>query len=343
MRVSNIKKSSSNFANLLKTSKNLQKCVQYLDGKNPLDLLPKGTKHSLEFVLSNVTSSFANAIRNSWVDETEVKSLEIETINTDDVFIIYEHIAKRIEAIPINQLSTVGKIITLNVVNESRKIMNVTTKDIKIDGKYNNGRIFEDVIQLIHLRPGKSLKIVMKVVKGYGKEDYNKFSNISNVIYFPVEKPLDEETGIGKSSLVSNPDAFRMGFSTYRNTSLKNIIDNGCDALSDRLKKYAREFKLPTMKGREITYSSKLLEIKTFDDVYKLSFVGEFRTIPSVICRYCYVLHPNIAFAAATIEHRSKEVGYIRLKHPEPIKLIQSAIEAILKDLDTFKKAFKDM
>ena len=317
MRVTDIKKSSQNFKDSLKTDKDLKKCIPFIpDGLKAEDLLPRGVKHILDFTLSNTTSAFANAIRITLMEESVVKSLEIKTLNMDDMFIIDSHLAKRIEAIPIKQELEYKNPITLNIVNETRNVLPVMSKDIKIDGKYNNSRFFADTYCITKLGPGKSLKIVMEVVIGDGREDSNKFANISNIRYYPGCKPLDEETGAGKSSLASSPDVFRIGFSTFRNASLKNIIDRVHESLTTRLKYYSQELKLPTMKSRKLTYSSKRLEIRTVWGIYRFRFMGEFRTLPMLICRYCYELYPQIVYISSSIEHRSKEVGYIKIKTP---------------------------
>lgn len=344
MRVSKIKVSSSHFGKLLETDANLKKCLQYLpDGVNAKDLLPKGKQMSLDFVLMNTNSAFANALRTALVEESTVQSLEVKKLDTDDKFIIYDHIVKRIEAIPIQQGIVYNKPITINITNETRDFMPVLSKDIKIDGKFNNSRFFEDTIQIIKLNPGKSLKIVMNAVYGDGREDSNKFSNVANVRYAPGNEPLDEATGRGKSSLESNSTTFSIGVTTYRNNSLKNIMYNAIKSLYERLDIYSSELKNVTTDGKKISYRSKKLVIQTFGPMYLFELKGEFRSIPGMISKNCYELCPSIPFVVPTIKHRSIECGYIKIVHPSPIKLIQAAIDKAKKDLDVLKKEFKDL
>ncbi len=343
MKVTNIKVTSNNFAKLLKTNKNLQKCCKYLPaGIKATDVLRVGDQTLVDFKLTNTTSDFANAIRIALIEESEVQALGIKTWETDDDFVVFDYLAKRIEAIPIQQEKDYKKKkITLNVLNETREMLTVLSGDIKIDGKENNSRYFENTMQIIRLCPGRSIKMTLEVETGDGRMDSNRFSNVANIRYRPGNKPLNEATGDGKSSLDVNPTSFDIGFTNYRNASVKNIISRTHQTLASRLKMYHDLLSLPKVTGKKITYSSKLLEVETLGDIYVVTFFGEFRTIPNLIARYCYEIQPTIKFVTASIKHRSTELGYIKINHAEPLKLMQGAIKKVLKDLDTFKNAFK--
>ena len=59
-----------------------------------------------------------------------------------------------------------------------------------------------------------------------------------------------------------------------------------------------------------------------------------------MISEQCYVLDPSIALILSEIEHPSIEKGIIRIIHPEYPRLLNDAIELLVKNLQVVIKTF---
>jgi hypothetical protein len=129
-----------------------------------------------------------------------------------------------------------------------------------------------------------------------------------------------------------------MSLKTHRNIAIKNVIPKICDVIKDKFNKVLNELK--NIKSSDIVYFSESIEIETKDEFKKFHFKGEYWTLINILSKYCYNEMPNIPYIASSIIHPSIEEGILTINYSDPIKLLNNAIGAFLKDLDIFEKSF---
>jgi hypothetical protein len=112
------------------------------------DMLPKSTKHKVEFILNGTYSAFANGIRRALVEEIETKSFLIEEtdILTDDEFIsgTNDVLIKNMSLVPIFQSGAIidsydNYDVYLYVFNSTNGIIDVKVSDLSIVLKKKRG------------------------------------------------------------------------------------------------------------------------------------------------------------------------------------------------------------
>ena len=325
-----------------------------IDGK---DLLPKRSKYQVSFEINNTCSGFANGIRKCIIDEIPIVSLTMDSdkFSTSDRYILSDYLQKNIELIPIHQEIDFEKskkwTIQIDITNSTDEVIDIKSGDIEIfDGKKKIPieSIMSPNISIVELHPAMFIKISeITIIRGMSKNDASKFASVSNTRYEILDiKPLahtKEEKTQGSSSLISNPTSFRIGYTTYRNVDdPKTIIYRCCDTLTNRLEAFKKEIdnikEDPELKI--ISYFSTLLDVETRGDFKFFNFKDESRTLPNMISQYCFLLDPNIPFSAPSLIHPSTEIGVVKIKHTNSLKIIQDSITAILKDISILKKTF---
>ena len=339
----------------------LKNCLEYIaflnNGIDGKDLLPKRSKFRVDFEITGTCSGFANGIRKCIMDEIPVCSLTMDSdgFTTSDRYILSDYLQKNIELIPILQEIDFEKAekwtISLDIINSTDEVINIKSGDIEIfDGKKKipTESIMSPNISIVELHPAMFIKISgITIVHGVSKVDAARFASVSNTRYEILDMdPLahtKEEKERGTSSMMADPTAFRIGYTTYRNVKdPKTIIHGCCDALSDRVLAFKKE--LENVKEdpdtKVISYFSALLDVETRSDFKFFNFKDEARTLPNMISQYCFLLDPNIPFSAPALIHPSTEIGVVKIKHTNSIKIIQDAMTAILRDVAVLKKAF---
>ena len=350
--IKNIKNSEINYNN--KSFKDFDKIVEYVKLIKPdyKLYLPKKPKARIEFEITNTVSDFANCIRRFLLDEIMVYSMhiDVDNIETNDKFILNDHLKKRLELIPFQQqLSNPDKLkLSLTIKNTTDDIMTVYSRYIKITddkGKeLNSDDYFSGNIPMIQLRSDKFLNINnITITTGYGKEDSGKFCLLSNVSYeildvIPYEESKFEKKG--ESSLNSNPSHFKIGFTTHRNIDPENVIHLCCNGIIERLTVIQKE--ISNVKSEETIYFSDLLELEIKNNIKIYHFKGEFWTIANIIARYCYLEFPAIKFVCANIIHPSNEESIVKIIHPNSLNILTAAIKNIISDINILKKNFKN-
>jgi DNA-directed RNA polymerase subunit L len=364
--VKNIKIEEVNFAKKLAqlnspenlNLKNSLEYIAYLDnGIDGKDLLPKRSKFRVEFEIAGTCSGFANGIRKCIMGEIPVCSLTMESdgFTTSDRYILSDYLQKNIELIPILQEIDFERAekwdISLDIINLTDEVINVKSGHLKIyEGKKNIPieSIMSPNISIVELHPAMFIKISgITIVHGVSKIDAARFASVSNTRYEILDMvPLahnKEEKIPGISSLLSDPTEFRIGYTTYRNVKDPRIIIYGCcDSLSDRIIAFKKELEnvKEDSKTKVISYFSTLLDVETRGDFKFFNFKDEARTLPNMISQYCFLLDPNIPFSAPSLIHPSTEIGVVKIKHTNSVKIIQDAMTAILLDVEVLKNSF---
>lgn len=335
-----------------KTFKDFDKCVEYvkLIDPNYKQYLTFKPQHRVQFEIMDTVSDFANCIRRFLLDEIDVYSMDVDEGNiiTDDKFILGDVLKKRIELIPFQQkIDDINDLkISLTVENKTDDLMTVYTRHMTITDKKNKSldieKYFSMNIPIIQLRSNTSLEVKnINIVKGCGKKDAGKFCLLSNIYYEILDvKPFEESKyeKKGQSSLNSNPEHFKIGYTTHRNIEPKKIMTMCCDGITNRLS--AIQLALANIKNDTTVYFSDLIELESKGDVKLYHFKGEYWTIANIIARYCFLEFKDIKFVCACIIHPSTEESIVKIRHPESVKIINAAIEHILADIAIVRKAF---
>jgi DNA-directed RNA polymerase subunit L len=352
VKIKNLKIDELSFAKKI-TDKNFKRCLDYAKLIDPkaMDFLPKATKHSVSFELTDATTDFANCIRRSLMDEVVVYSMTVVDTNilTDDRFILADYLKKNIELVPFLQDITESEIkdltISIDIKNTTDDLRTIYTGDIDVyikSKKVDTGKYFSTTIALIQLRPSTFLKIDnITISHGQAKYDSGQFLLLSNISYEILDVvPLTEgkyETK-GESSLNSEPAHFRIGYKTHRNIKPKNVMTKCCGELIRRFKAIQQELLL--IKPSENVHFSDLIELETKGDVKLFHFKNEYWTVSNVISKYCFMAFKDIQFVCSSIVHPATEESVVKIRHTEPIKILQTAIKNILTDLNTVYKLF---
>jgi DNA-directed RNA polymerase subunit L len=266
---------------------------------------------------------------------------------TDDRFILADYLKKNIELVPFLQDITESEIkdltISIDIKNTTDDLRTIYSGDINVyvkSKKVDTSNYIVPSIALIQLRPSTFLKIDnITISHGQAKYDSGQFLLLSNVSYEILDViPLEEgkyETK-GESSLNSEPAHFRIGYKTHRNIKPKNVMLKCCNELISRFKAIQQELLL--IKNSESVHFSDLIELETKGDVKLFHFKGEYWTISNVISKYCFMAFKDIQFVCSSIIHPATEESVVKIRHTEPIKIIQTAVKNILTDLDTVYK-----
>lgn len=352
IKVKNVKINEINFDK--KNFKDFDKCIEYvkLIDTDYKKYLPKNSSHCVEFELIDTNADFANCIRRFLLDEIYINSMhvDVDDIVTNDNFILSDLFKKNIELIPFTQRISDEEIkdinISLNITNTTDDIINIYSRDITITDKKNNqmnvDNYFSGNIPLITLHSNKSIECKkINIVNGCGKEDAGKFCLLSNLSYEILDViPLDEQkfNRTGHSSLISDPQHFKLSYKTHRNIEPKTIMHMCCNQLINRLQNILKEFN--SIKDDSTSYFSDLLEVELKEDVKLYHFKNEYWTIGNIIARYGYLEFKDVKFICSCIIHPSIEESIVKIIHGESTKILKSAIKKILDDLEILKKAF---
>jgi DNA-directed RNA polymerase subunit L len=357
VKVANISVTKFNLVKEIDNAKNadMKRCLEIFGDKSRLrELMPKPDKITVSFELHGTNTDIANGIRRCLLNELSIYSFtfdEFEDLDVSDEYILCDFIKKNIDLLPINQeldtdFKDISKLeISLEADNKSDDIVEVTSSDFSImyDGKeIKSSEVVNENIVLCRLRPAKHIVIRnIKITKGIGRDDAGKFSTFSNVSYKILDvEPLDEETGKGQSSMVAAPSKFFISYTTHRNIKKpERAMVACCDTLIGRLANILADMK--NISNKDEYYYSDLLSLETGGNIKKISIKGEQWTIINMICRYCFILtNGNIKFVSPAIIHPEKEIGVINITHPEFSKLLQSAIQKCIDELEAVKSHF---
>jgi DNA-directed RNA polymerase subunit L len=350
IKVAHIKVKELSFATDLKdkNNQNLQKCLSYIPGIDPLNLLPPPSQ-VVSFELHDTENHFANMIRRTLMNEITTFSLEMqyENMSSSDVYILCDFMKRQIELVPISQElpSDYDKwTISLEVKNKSADIIDVWSNNIQIKSgskQINTADIINSNIVLTRLRPGTWINIQnMKIVSGRGRDDSGKFSLFANISYRPIDTiPKNEDNDTGTSSLVSKATKFALSYKTHRNIKQPlKMMHLCCDTLIARLDAINKEMR--NIKGNT-AYFSDFIELEIEGDMRHVLIKGEYWTLANIITRRCFDLTGgNIKFVSPSLLHPEKEMCRINIIHPEFSKLIQDACVSIIKDLEAVRKMF---
>jgi len=350
----NIKKEFDNDKN--KDMKLCKKYLKYLedDVDNKADikeLLPSSIKHKVSFELLETHPEVSNGIRRCLTSELSIISMTINKfsdIECTDKYILADFIKKQLESIPIIQeyYKEYSKVkLSLFVQNKTDKNINITSGDLNCSSGHDIKKIISsNNIVLSKLRPDCFIKINnINLVMGKGLIESNKFTVVSNINYKILDvKPLLEtkDTTEGKTSLIVNPTKFRLSYTTYGNfKEPKHIMKLCCDNFINRFKIILDE--LMNVDYSEDQYFSDLIEIETKKNIKIIYIKNEYWTMSNLLSKYCFLeTKGNIKFICPGIVHPEINTGFIKISHPQYLKVVQNSLKKLIDDFKKIKSSF---
>lgn len=310
---------------------------------NPAGMLPKVQPAVCEFVMRDTFASFANGIRRILVEELPVKYITVadDNIKTNDEFIINDQLIKKIHLLPIDQsinLDEFEKIrIGLTVENNTNEIIDVKASDLTLSNKKPIETLIPNSnIQLVCLRPGKTLTLSgINLATGYQYSNgADRCSLLANITYKPIDVvPYDVWTKKGTRSINSDPKEFHISFETVGNVTVKQVMKHLYDELTDKLEKIKNKLKSIELSDDQKYYYAAKFEVTTVSGMTVYRWQDEYVTMAFMLAQQCYILDPNIAYCAPTIDRWDNRIAIIKMIHPQSNKLLLAAVEQCEKNI----------
>ncbi len=289
----------------------------------------KFTKQRCEFTIRGVDNSITNALRRTLMMEIKGTALhcEYESVQTTDTRIIINFLVDRIGLIPVLQTCPLDAVFTLDVTNQTEKIMGVMAHHFKIKRKGSEKGIpltvtpFENLIYICDLDPGCSLRIDnVTLVRNYGYVHAKHCVVHSGVI------AEEEDTAINP---YENPNGPRISnrviynwagaFETNGTVEPKAIALKACRTVIKRLNNVK-------------TY---LNMIETVDGISRLNVINETYTFKELILRGVLAVRPKIAAITVNVNETTR-VCLVSLRDvKDPAELLAEAIDNRVKILET--------
>lgn len=303
-----------------------------MTSKEAKEMLPENSCYDVTFVIENAPPSYGILLKSTWMDGMYSKALTFDmddpkVFECDDKFVLIDRLQMRLESLPISQELHPDDTVSLNVKNETSNLMTITTDDLIFKRKLS---IKLPRINLEYLRPQKSLSVSkIHVEQGFGYENARKFKSVafSRFNCLDVTPPKD---GKGISSLESDPKVHRVMYRTFRNTT------NPLEVFNDSIKQISVDLEgmleaIKTKRGVVVeNYAGTMLYV--FDSVFEHH---------AYVIRDCILELKDISELddiAAGIKHHEVNSAYIKIRDPDPEKLIQEAISLAIKKFELISK-----
>lgn len=296
------------------------KVPSYAEPYMKVNLIPK----YFEFVIKGegVNVGIANGLHMALNSQIPVKRLEVkrENIITNDPNILEDFVIQRISVIPIKQTVREDAKLTLGFMNDESKSTEITTSQIKTG---LTSPIFDDSISITLLEPKCFLEIKeINVIKGYGR-DFAGHNATCRSACVPVDQePLDQITGKGTPSSLSDPRAHKISFHTNGSMEPKDIVKLACSELIKRL--------------GEIYANSNFHKS---EDIHRLVIPGEDDATGNMIMKTICDINPEISACTYSVDLVNK-VLTIDIRSDDPSGILKSAIEKATKELKKIESAF---
>jgi hypothetical protein len=292
-------------------------------------LIPSLDAKSVSFEL-HASTELANAMRRCINSELEVLIMDFhdQDFTSDDPFIILYELKKRINLIPVRQISK--SVFSLNVVNNTDLIIPVHSCDI-VEQNTSLEPMFSPGFVITYLRPGKQITINnIHMVSGTASRDGPAFSFPGKVMYECLDMPLIDDTNpeLVVSSMNYTPSIYKLTIPPQRYVDPLYIINMAVKTLQYRLTKIYNMIKNSDQlysSGGEITYSPGKAIYKIFDESY---------TIGALLVKYGSLVDTSITNIHYNKPHPSFTYIIIEVHHSSPDVIMMRAIDKIREDLN---------
>lgn len=282
-------------------------------------LLPKITGEYVAYELNGVDNSVANAIRRTIMGEMYVNVIDMESLTTNDEYIIPDVIARRLRMLPLMQSYPVTEF-TLSVTNNTAAPMDVMTSSLKpkVSSKISP---FNDMV-LLTLKPGGQIDITAKTGSAIEYEDGAAVVATSvSAIQLDTEMPNVYDGIKGVSSSVSRPMKWKLFYYTRGTEGPHDIFSRACLSIVDRV---------------EVTRSllNSQTALKSHGDQHTLLVPNETDTIGNLYMRVLNDLYPTAKNVTYQINKNVREVSINFTHNADPREMINAASDRILDIFD---------
>lgn len=291
----------------------------------------------------NACTALCNGWRRVMLDELPYPRLTVkmDDIRTDDPFAQRQtdYLQNRIQLIPTSYIPPGEDLkgsLEIDVKNDSKETITVTSKDIKAKG---NLKIeWSQEIELFELNPGRWVKIPLSIEWGINLT-HGSFSIIGPLHYEALDQTPDKyksyqahpqlyDLGLTVESLLDPVLAVKLGWQTL----LKKVTN--AKAL---IAEFAKTGKIP--------YQSPLLKVLNIKgNRTRYEFINETLTLGNILSYFAYLRDTTIKFIQAGDDHPEDNSILVKINHPEHAKLLMLGcddailqIQQILTELETVK------
>jgi hypothetical protein len=228
--------------------------------------------------------------------------------------------------------------ISLNKFNDTTEIIDIKASDILVESKSKHPPLIPNSnLLIIRLRPGKFIKIdEFKFLRGRSFEHAGRYSLLNNVSFkqlTPVHYDMYKKEG--SRSIEYDPTDFHISFSTAGNIMPRTIFNLLHQEFKRRLESIENKIKLyDDSKENKLFFTVENFEVSFQNEIYFYKFIGEYITIPYMIAQKSYMLDNDVLFCSPGVVRYDSNVGFIKIKHPEPNTLLLKAIKECMKEID---------
>jgi hypothetical protein len=283
------------------------------------------------FEIHNVNTSITNAIRRVCEGEILTKRLVLQTLNTNDVYMINEFLNILIKSLPVSQSIPNDKQFNINIKSNSMEDFILTTSDIKGADQYLNknmplATICGRIKNSPKLDEGEPVffNATLKVVENYGYLDgaFNQCESGGSIMQYIDTAP---RANGGSSATEAYPTAFYVKMTSKGGISPNELFKNVISTIITRL--------------RSVQEVCGNIE-QDINGIYKVT-IEETITIGELIFVEVHDLDPdNESFM---YNYRDKN-GFIifRSRSSDMNTIISNAVNSLIKKFNIIGEQFKD-
>lgn len=297
-----------------KNIKSDDKELEELIKKNK-NMIPHMIHEELRFNVQDVPYCLINAFRRCAIDELMIKHMYfiLNSIKTNDPYILQDLIKDRIEMIPVLQSINIMTSFKLNISNTTDKVISIYSNELVASDKKI---YFNQTFKICDLNPNSYIKIDnIKIRKSSGEQD-GKFSLCL------ASYEVDDLT---KSSMLRFSNDFNMFIESFGNIKPAEIVKLVSENLIERLEKIKQSI------------INKSIRKLTIGDIQQYFIENEGYTIGELLRTYIY------KYNTESIRLINYDPGYptekgiiLNIIHPSYERAILDSIEYIETDIELF-------
>lgn len=288
---------------------------------------------SLTWELHNTYPEVANAFRRCINSElpTLIMDFDLKDIDFDDVFLMALEIQKRINLIPIRQIS--GMNFSVDVYNNTNDPIKVMSSDIKQNGK-STEELFSQSFIIAILNPRRYLKINnIKTKSGAQYKDGAAYSYPERVQYECIDLNVHGDDKV-PSSLHVEQTSFRLSIQKQQYELPTTIIKRAAKEIEQKLDKI-----YDVINNWGNTRSTKI-EIKKEDDVTNYKIYDETYTVGQLIVRFINIIDPSIELLSCFKKFSFNNFVTLKVGHIDANNIVKKAIKIAKLNIKTIGDSF---
>lgn len=273
--------------------------------------------------IHNANNAISNALRRAAMSEIPVKimNFKIESLSTNNPFILVDMIQSRIKAIPIKQMAPNDALYDLFAVNETAELRSVYSSEL-VAQKSPKNNIFNETFEICTLAPKQFIKISnIYIDTNYGYHHSAHTVAFHSATTALTEEPYNEFTKTGIPSAQSTEHAFMWRFDTNGTIHPTQIIHLTCDVIISRLRAI-----IPLLDN-----------IIASNDTYILDLNNESATIGNLLMKTILEMYPDITFVTFTQKSIDRAIVIKLRTDDEPNAVMSSAIKYLIDVFNNIK------